>query len=401
MARLKTVGFELNSLTAGTEITALYGATASISSTVKRSGSYALRLNGFASGVRTGVGIQFAAANSNGPFYFRFYFRVDTLPSAANQIVELLNTAVTQNFGFLKLNSSGTIELFNESAVSIGASSAITAGDGVWHRVEILFDRSTAAGSNVLEAKLDGTTFATSSTQTISGGIGLLRLGANTGGEAQTQGDWYYDDVAINDSTGSSQTGYPGAGSVIVLKPNAAGDANSFASQTGGTAGSTNNFTRVNEVTPDDATTFNGSATLNQEDMFECDDSGLSTADTINVVHVDLRFRNSTADTASTVKAQIKKVSGGTVTQSAGITPNSTTWKTGTTTTTVGHTLITYLDPDSNAWTRATLNTIQIGYKLTTGPASAGRRTDISKVWVTVDYTPGIATRRLFPGIVR
>jgi hypothetical protein len=108
-----------------------------------------------------------------------------------------------------------------------------------------------------VEAKVDGASaFASSSTRSLSSGIRQFLLGGNLNSEAQTTGDWFFDDLAINDNTGSFQNSYPGEGKIIHLKPNAAGDSNGFSVQVGGTVGSSNNYTRVNEVTPDDATSY-------------------------------------------------------------------------------------------------------------------------------------------------
>ena len=69
--------------------------------------------------------------------------------------------------------------------------------------------------------------------------------------------------------------------------------------------------------------------------------------------------------------------------------PNSTTWKTNATTTTLGYPITAYTDPDGAAWTNTTLDSMQIGYKLTTAPGTAGRRIDVTTIWAYVDYTPG------------
>ena len=67
----------------------------------------------------------------------------------------------------------------------------------------------------------------------------------------------------------------------------------------------------MNEVRPNDVTSFNGSSTLNHEDMFNVTDSGIGGSDIVNLVQIGMRSRNSTADTACAVKAQVKKTTGG------------------------------------------------------------------------------------------
>jgi hypothetical protein len=241
-----------------------------------------------------------------------------------------------------------------------------------------------------MEARLDGVVFATTTTAATIDGTNAFVWG-NTDGDSTL--NIYFDDIAVNDTSGSAQTSYPNDGKVLYLRPNAAGDINTFATQTGGTAGAANNFTRVDEVTPNDATDFNGSSTLNEEDLFNFGNSGIGASDTVNVVEVHGRFRNSTADATAKVTFEIEKTSGGTKTSSAAITPNSTTWRTNVAGTTEPKTaaIVTYTDPDGAAWTQSTLDSLQAGYKLTTGPGTAGRRIDVTAVWVVIDYTPGAA----------
>ena len=93
------------------------------------------------------------------------------------------------------------------------------------------------------------------------------------------------------------------------------------------------------------------------------------------------RVRNSVADATTTLKLEIEKAAAGTIAQGTGITPNTTTWAT-------KNFFVTYKDPNSNAWTKTTLDTMQIGYKLTTGGTN---RIDVSNVFAYVDYTPGVA----------
>lgn len=385
MARLLTTGFELNSTTTNVEWDVYNLST--ISSTIFRSGAYALRINAAATTPYWRAQLR-SADSSTALFYARFYLYITSLPSVTAQIMRVTNASNVQQ-GVIRLTTAGKLQLMNGSVVQVGSDSS-TLSNNTWYCVEMYYNPGTGA----TDARLDGVSFASGTGTT--GSWSRILLGIPTG---SLNCDLFFDDVAVNDDSGSSQTSWCGSGKVIYLRPNAAGDANAFTTQTGGTAGASNNYTRVNEVTPNDATSFNGSSTLNNEDMFNVDNSGINSYDTVNVVHVGLRFRNSTADTAAAVKAQIKKTSGGTITQGTGIVPNSTTWRTNTTATPWLFSLTTYTDPDGAAWTNSTLDSMQIGYKLTTGPAVAGRRVDVSNVWAVVDYTPGTPPaggRRIF-----
>jgi hypothetical protein len=390
MARLYQTGFELNSLTTGVEFTTIASTGAAMSGTAARSGAYGLQVSGLTSATAAGVNYKFLIATGTGPYFLRVYLNVQTPPSASNHIISLNSSTATVGASpeaKITLESNGTLILHNAAGTQVGSASVVLSTN-TWHMVDLKVDATATNGSRVLEARLNGTVFATSSAQTFSKVFGFS-VGGNLDSEAQTTGEWWFDDIALNDDTGSFQTSYPGPGKIIHLKPNATGDANTFATQTGGTAGFVNNYTRVNEVTPDNATTYNGSVILNAEDFFNVEDSGLAPADTVNVVMVGARLRNTVADPITALRLEIKKASGGTIAQSSDIIFNNGAFATNVTGAPHNYALTTYQDPDGANWTQSTLDSMQIGYKLTTAGTN---RFDISTEWATVDYTQTSAT---------
>lgn len=384
MARLWSSGFELNTTTTDVEWGAALS-TPSIQTGTVRTGTYALEITSLASGTGKGLPYTFVSANANGPYYCRFYFRYATLPTANNTILRIGSSGPAELVN-IKLSSTGVLRLFNTTTQVGSDSSAINVN--TWYRVEVLFDATGGAGAGIARARIDGVEFAASTSLTYGAGVNKIIVGGNLAltAETQTTGDWFFDDIAINDSNGSFQNSYPGAGSIIHLKPNAAGDSNGFLVQVGGTAGSANNYTRVNEVTPDDATTYNGAALLNAEDLFNVDDSGIGGADTVNVVAVGARMADLVgADATAAFKLEIEKTSGGTKSQSSTIIPNSTSWLTNASASPRNYALTTYQDPDSSNWTKTTLDSMQIGYTQT---ATNVQTIAVSTVWALVDYTP-------------
>jgi hypothetical protein len=385
MARIDVQTFDANSTTAnilGGDI--FSGAT--ISTTHARTGTYAMRVSSLTSATAQGYLKKWLGSTAAGPYYLKLGIYVVTLPSSSNTIVQF--NGASGSLGttarcYITLESNGTLILRNATGTQIGSASAAI-NDSAFHVVELKHDGTPAAGSKVIEGRLDGSVFATSSAQS-QGNPLAYSVGGNLASEAQTVGEWWIDDVALNDSTGTGQTSYPGLGRQLYLVPNAAGDVNTFATQTGGTAGAGNNFTRVNEVPPNDATSFNGSSTLNQEDLFNVTDSGIGASDTVNAVLVGIRVRNNTADVTSAIKAEIEKTGSGTISQGTAIIPNTTSWNTNGTSTPRNYTLVLYKDPDGTDWTQTTLDSMQIGYKLT---AVGVNRVEVTAVWAVVDYTP-------------
>lgn len=389
MARLFTSGFEVANNTAGHEWTNAGVSSAARSTTSPRTGLACGLVSGLVSGTQAGWGVSFITTADGGPYYLRFYLAVDTVPSADNCVAALVTganvTSTSVNDAQIRLTSSRTLRLFAANSAVGSASSALTAGS--YHLVELEVDNTPAAGSKIVRAYLDGTLFAgTTTSSDVGGNISGVALGGNLDAEAQTTGAWRFDDVAVNDSSGSQQNGLAGAGKVIILRPNAAGDSNQWA-DTSNAAGSTSNYTLVDETSPNDATDLVQSATLNNTDLYNMEASGIGASDTVNAVSVYLRRRNNVADAATAVAVVVRKTSGGTDGVSTAVVPNTTTWRTGGTTssTVLTPSHIAYLDPDGAAWTQSTLDTMQVGCRITTGGSN---RVQVSTIWAYVDYTP-------------
>lgn len=259
MARLFSSGFELN-VSGNTEWDGSTGSI-TISPLNARSGTYQLRTSSLSSGNAKLMRRVFASAAATGPFYFRVYIYVTTRPSAENRIVVLNSSTneVVNVRAYITLDNSGVLRLYDEDGQITGTT---TLSLTQWYRLEVLFDASASAGSHVVEAKVDGSTFATASNRSISAGINWLHVGGNGNDEAQTTGSWDMDDVAINDNSGSFQNSYAGSGKIISLRPNAAGDNTAW----------TNTYQEVGEETPDDATSLIASNTLNQISDFNLND---------------------------------------------------------------------------------------------------------------------------------
>lgn len=383
MARIWQSGFELNSLTANVEFVAINGSP-TIQTSIVRSGTYALKINTIVSGAMQAIRYQFSGALSNGPFFLTTYFYFDTLPSAENAIFSGRDSVNGANRIWVTIDNTGVLRLRDEDGTIGSPSSALTTG--MWYKLDMQFDATGAGSTDVIRARVNDVEFAGAANRNISTGIDTLLVGANLQLETQTIGTWYFDDLKINDNTGSSETSYPGTGKVIHLLPDSAGDSNGFLVVVGGTAGSSNNFTRVNEVTPDDATSYNGSALLSAEDLFNCGASGIGAGDAVNVVAVGVRMADLVgADATAAFKLEIEKTTGGTKIQSGVLIPNSTTWRTNQAALPRNYPLVTYQDPDGGAWIKTTLDSMQIGYILT---ATNVQTIAVSTVWASVDYTP-------------
>jgi hypothetical protein len=273
------------------------------------------------------------------------------------------------------------LTLNNAANAQVGsASSALSTG--VWYRLELKCDSTNATGT--IDARLDGTSFA-SGNNSSRGSWARILWGAIT---PNSTCDLFFDDVALNDDLGSNQTSWPGDEKLICLRPNVSGDSNQW-KDTAGSAGTSNNYQLVDETPPNDATDYIQSTTLNDVDFYNVGASGIGGSDTVNVVTVHGRLTNDVADATIAAKLRIEKTGSGTVTEGSAIIPNTTTWQTDDATATFKPTLVTYADPDASAWTQTTLDSMQIGAKITTDSTN---KILISALWAYVGYTPSAGT---------
>lgn len=386
MARLWTCGFDVNSTTTGVEGYTVTGTIVNTATNARTGRS--LEINSLVSATGKGINYQFMFSTLTSLF-IRFYLYITTLPTADNTIMMSSGSGTLQQTTqpSIKLSSTGTLKLFSGGSQVGSASSALSTGQ--WYRVEMNNSAVAASGSRTLEAKLEGTTFATTATGTQASGA-FLTLCGNGAGEVQTQGDWQFDDVAVNDNTTSDQNTYPGSAKEALVYPAGTGDANTFLIAVGGTAGAANNFGRVNENPPDDITSYNAQAPASSSftDLFTVGSSGIGASDTINLVSVGFRHSNNIASANAQVAAVIIKASGGTKLTSATVTPNSTTWRTNSAAAPFNYPITAYRDPDNTNWTSTTIGTAQIGYVATGTSASTIR---ITNTLMYVDYTPFVA----------
>jgi len=387
MARLWSSGAELQSVANGMEFddnTVSGGGALAISTSTKRSGSASLRSsNAGANGVAVTYH-QFKAANDNGPFYARAYINfADNTPAAICTIFALVDSANTNTYGRIRLATNGSLELWDNSA-KIGSSSSILS-TGTWYRVELYFYNNTGTGKLELDARIDGVSFASTTTSTATGTVALISLGDRSGTNSY---DMFFDDIAVNDNTGSFQNSWAGDGQIVHLVPSSAGTSNQWRKTDRTTAGDSNNYTLVDDTTPPNTTDFVWSKTLNDLDDYTLGANGnIASGDTINVVELYVRGKRNGTNPA-TMTAYLT-YNGGTDTSATWQPNNSTTFKNYTNVAPYVAAITAYNEPGASttAFTKTTVEATHPQIKITTGAATNGP--DITAVWVLVDYTAG------------
>lgn len=195
------------------------GTTPTIGTSVVRSGTYAGVCASGAGNIQsfwnwqTGWCLTLNATN-----YVRCYFCFAGLPSAATADIVV---PAASNTVAARLTSAGKLQLWNYfTAGQIGSDSVVTivADSSTWYRIEMSVTLNASTQITACEVRLDGVSVA-STTGLAIGSSQVCALGWRTAPGANKT--CYIDDIAINDSTGSAQNTWPGAGSVVLLVPTA------------------------------------------------------------------------------------------------------------------------------------------------------------------------------------
>lgn len=405
MARLVSVGFELNDqpVSAAVGMEASHHTSSadvsplSVQSTTKRSGTYALRCGGsgqpLVTGTQSYVDYRLATTATTGPYFPRVYVLFKSFPSVETRFIDLRGGG---SGAHVTINGVGSVEFYDFTG-SIG-NGGVFAVD-TWYRVEIEYDASQGAGSDIVNLYIDGSLAIGSTTRNLTQTVQDIRLGGNLGAEANAAGEWYFDDVAGNDSSGSAQTGLPGAGSIVHIWPDGDGDADTLVTRSG--AGTTPTGTdrganwqqlgaAFDKPTPNDATDFLLLTANTSEVLVACESSataGIGASDSITLVHVGGRITGVTTSSGNWI-ARVMSQSAGTKLSSATVTLASATWHTNDDTSgTRQYKITSYTDPQAGgAWTPALIDTMQIGAATTDGNPD----TLVTALWALVEYVPEV-----------
>jgi hypothetical protein len=275
MATVNICGFETGD---ATELVSLTG-TASIQSSVVRTGGYALRSNPTGSGGGSGTlwGLDASGlpvVHSLTTYYMRFYFRYAIKPAAGNEMIAAIDgdsSAKFQSALLLRLNSDGTLAAYRSrgnylTAGLLGTGSAVLSQD-TWYRIEMM--RSSTAHAP-WEVRVNGVTDISGSDGPSVITSGAFTLGKAGNANSQTV-DFFYDDVVISNS------GFPGAGAVIALHPDG-----TIADDWSIGAGSGSDYQQIDETTPDGDTTYLVASVVGSTGTFTLTDTGIDPASVIN-----------------------------------------------------------------------------------------------------------------------
>lgn len=256
------------------------------------------------------------------------------------RIIEFRTSDNTQQF-CVSFNSGGHVVLFRGgNGGTILGTGTITMQTNRWTFVEFHIVMSDASGS--FECKVDGAVDGSLTLSSIDtknhasvSAVDRYAIGAS---------NTSWDDLYVNDTTGSQNTGYSGDTRISAYVPNAAGDVAGMTPTSGA------NYTNVDERPPNDATDIVAATGTTLYDLYNIPNtSGVAT---VQAVQLWLRAQKSDAG-AKSIAHMLK--SGSTENQGADA-ALSTSW--------AYYPKVYSNDPtDSAAWTPSKLDSLQIGAK--------------------------------------
>lgn len=357
MARVFHTGFEWQSVTDGMEHRTNI-ASPSIDTTIKHSGEASLRCSNasLAAGLYRGFDHLFAAQTV---IYSRFYFYIDSQDDDAlvSTTMDLfLGTTNALSVQIVRSGSTYTADtVINNYATSLGT---FAVGIDAWHYIEIYYDTTPADGSEKVTVRYDGSAQITRTDLTLtSKTITVIQAGYYNGTAGAITGtDVYFDDIVVNNGTGTANATWVGGDECIaIMVPVGAGD-------NAATAGL---YSAIDEIPP--TTT----------DYIELDSNGViadyvvtapgtaGISGTITCVSVLCRIREEAAGTSS-YQIRIKSASGGTVASTTAADAGNATPRTNPASTTAWlRPLYQQTDPTTGvAWTVTGTNSLtnmQIG----------------------------------------
>lgn len=369
-------------------------ASTQISTTVKRSGDSSCRFLRSTDGFGQ-VLVEFSLTSSSAtsaPVYIRTYLYIETTPSEDAGIITVWDRGVDGNIGILDLQTDRTLRWSDNDGTVDGDGSTVLALQ-TWYRIEVKYDDT----GNDIDVLINGVEDFSAGTHDGTGidsvRFGLCNASTQTcGADGIASGEIFMDDMAVNDSIGTTQNSYPGAGSIVHMIPNAAGD-------TDNSTTTPNGHLTVDEQTPDDFTTaayLPSNNNVLQVNVESSSSAGIDSFDTVTLVQVGYRWGAGQAGAGSgSLNSQIKSAAAGTTINGTTLTRTANTFVTndgGRACACVSiYVLTQYTDPDTAlAWTPTGTNSLD-NMQLGARAPDALPDMAVSTFWALVEFVDGAA----------
>jgi hypothetical protein len=290
-ARLFTSGCETNDLSS-TEWSGQGGSL--VETSPVHSGTYSCEAQTV--GGNNQIGRNLASNITSGTIYWRFYVRFSTFPSVDECEVAFVRNGGGSSRAFdVYIDTTGGEFVGIKNRVPATPTTALSSVDlatNTWYRIETQLVISDTTGSITLrlyegESTTVLDTLSLTGQDTLPTNINQFWLGSL----ANATYDMNYDDVALNDATGSFQNTWPGPGKVFLVKP-ASNDTVGW-TRTGANCSGTTNTDCVDDEpgTPDDLSGYNTIGTSGTADRLNKTALGAEIPSDADLILIDVYGR--------------------------------------------------------------------------------------------------------------
>lgn len=194
--------------------------------------------------------------------YIGFAFKTGNLTDAARRIFELRDNATIQMC--IQLNSDGQLHIMNGSTTTIGNSGDSRIRANIWYYIEVKFEIANSTTGTVELRVNEETWISVASGADTQVSSNAFVTNAYWTADDGLTADHYYDDIYICDTTGGVNDTYLGDMRVSPAFPNAVGNyTGSFTKSS-----AVDNYTLVDEATPDGAGSYVESSTAGHRDSY-------------------------------------------------------------------------------------------------------------------------------------
>lgn len=347
MTRVLTCGWETGDVAeAGASTIGTNMALSVVSSTpTPRGATYCLKA-GLSSGGTIAPTYKGFATGTLSEIWVRFAFYAHGL-SGENAIAQLLESAAAVQTTLTYSSADGLLRAYRATSTALLGAASASFGQDSWHLIEWRSQFLTTT-TGTTEVWLDGTrviNFSGDNSATSNLNAASVLLGLLTSLSSQTAGLYAaYDDIAVNNVSGTLNNGRPGDGRVVLLTPTGAGS-NTGLSRGGTDSGA--NWSQTEELPPS-MTDYVFGATAALRDTYALSD--LAGVSSVNVAEVLVLAQNSDAGAGSL----------GLTVKSGATTNEGTAQALGTTAAYIRQQYET--DPaTSAAWTSSAINALEAG----------------------------------------
>lgn len=268
MARIWMSGFEAGSINVLSNVSGV-GTNFNVKTTNPRTGAYSLYSGGTSGSGMITLPAQpaeiyfrvavYATGNSGGSYLFR-PFLIMWGASGAHLVLSLNPTTS-------RLEIIPGMPTWSSMPAALAAAS-VPLSNNAWTCLEYHILIHDTLG--VVQVKQDGVMVidlvgtAEQPVDTLRGGGGItsLQFASVTASPYVYRLYGYFDDIAINDTTGEINNSWPGRGGIYPMIPSGAGALTQFTPDSG------DNHARVSDVPPDDDTSYVESAVLDTSDLY-------------------------------------------------------------------------------------------------------------------------------------